>query len=111
MFLLKSNDNLLLNSIIDVLNQKFTIFNTNEATNSFATLSISSNESTFCIETDNYKKNIFKPLSSTKLFEEMMRIRDSVNPNLLLSMGMSSDYLIALKYNTNLIRIGSKIFN
>jgi len=53
------------------------------------------------------------PLTSTPdhYFEEMMRIRDSINPNLLLSMGMSSDYLIALKYNTNLIRIGSKIFN
>jgi len=81
MFLLKSNDNLLLNSIIDVLNQKFTIFNTNEATNSFATLSISSNESTFCIETDNYKKNIFKPLSSTKLFEEIDSILTKININ------------------------------
>ncbi len=27
-----------------------------------------------------------------------------------LSMGMSSDYLIALKYNTSFVRIGSKIF-
>ena len=81
MFLLKSNDNLLLNSIIDVLNQKFAIFNTNEATNFFATLSISSNESTLCIETNNYKKNIFKPLSSTKLFEEIDCILTKININ------------------------------
>ena len=27
-----------------------------------------------------------------------------------LSMGMSSDYIIALKYNADFLRIGSKIF-
>ncbi|MDB0031775.1 YggS family pyridoxal phosphate-dependent enzyme [Alphaproteobacteria bacterium] len=43
-------------------------------------------------------------------FEEMQKIREDINPNLLLSMGMSNDYQIALKYQTNIIRIGSKIF-
>ncbi len=28
-----------------------------------------------------------------------------------LSMGMSGDYLLALKYNSNMIRLGSAIFN
>ena len=43
-------------------------------------------------------------------FKEMQKIREDINPNLLLSMGMSYDYQIALKYQTNIIRIGSKIF-
>ena len=43
-------------------------------------------------------------------FKEMQKIREDINPNLLLSMGMSNDYHIALKYKTNIIRIGSKIF-
>ena len=40
----------------------------------------------------------------------MILIRDQIKPSLKLSMGMSNDYLIALKFKTNLIRIGSKIF-
>lgn len=81
MFFLKSNDNFLLNSIVNVLNQKSSIFNINNATNSFATLSISSNESSLFIETGNYKKNIFKPLSFTKLFEEIDSILTKININ------------------------------
>lgn len=81
MFFLKSNDNFLLNSIVNVLNQKSSIFNINNATNSFATLSISSNESTLFIETGNYKKSIFKPLSFTKLFEEIDSILTKININ------------------------------
>ena len=79
MFFLKSNDNFLLNSIVNVLNQKSSIFNINNATNSFATLSISSNESTLFIETGNYKKSIFKPLSFTKLFEEIDSILTKID--------------------------------
>ena len=44
-------------------------------------------------------------------FEEMIKIKDTINKNLKLSMGMSNDYLIALKHNSSLIRIGSLIFN
>ena len=43
-------------------------------------------------------------------FKEMRKIRDSINLKLLLSMGMSNDYQIALKYKANIIRVGSKIF-
>ena len=42
-------------------------------------------------------------------FEEMVRLRKN-KQNLKLSMGMSSDYKTALKNNSSLIRIGSKIF-
>jgi pyridoxal phosphate enzyme (YggS family) len=44
-------------------------------------------------------------------FEEMQNIKNKINPNLYLSMGMSKDYLTALKYGANLIRVGSKIFS
>ena len=43
-------------------------------------------------------------------FEEMENLKKKINKNLKLSMGMSGDYKIALKNNSNLIRIGSKIF-
>lgn len=43
-------------------------------------------------------------------FSKMILLRNRINPALKLSMGMSNDYLIALKYKTDLIRIGSKIF-
>ena len=43
-------------------------------------------------------------------FEEMENLKQKINKNLKLSMGMSGDYKIALKSNSNLIRIGSKIF-
>lgn len=44
-------------------------------------------------------------------FKKMFDLRNTINPNLLLSMGMSGDYLTALKNQTNIIRIGSKLFN
>ena len=40
----------------------------------------------------------------------MREIKSNLNDKLLLSMGMSEDYEIALKCGSNLIRIGSKIF-
>ena len=46
----------------------------------------------------------------SKFFYEMKKIRDSLNKSLLLSMGMSSDYRHALKYNSDIIRVGSAIF-
>ncbi len=44
-------------------------------------------------------------------FEEMNKIRNSINEKLTLSMGMSSDYKIALDHHTDEIRIGSLIFS
>ena len=46
----------------------------------------------------------------SKFFAEMIDIRDSIDENLKLSMGMSSDYIHALKNQTNQIRIGSFLF-
>ena len=45
----------------------------------------------------------------SKSFEKMMQIAKELNLK-KLSMGMSADYLTALKYNSTHIRIGSKIF-
>ena len=43
-------------------------------------------------------------------FQKMLIMKNNLNSNLKLSMGMSQDYNLAMKYETNLIRIGSKIF-
>lgn len=43
-------------------------------------------------------------------FEKMVKARDAINSNLNLSMGMSADFEIALKYQSDLIRIGSSFF-
>ncbi len=47
---------------------------------------------------------------SSNFFEEMVDLRDQINVNLKLSMGMSNDYKTALNFHTNIIRIGSLIF-
>lgn len=44
-------------------------------------------------------------------FTEMVNLKNKINQNLKLSMGMSSDYEVALKRGSDLIRVGSKIFN
>ena len=44
-------------------------------------------------------------------FEKMKFLRDSLDKKLKLSMGMSNDYEISLNYGSNLIRVGSRIFN
>lgn len=44
-------------------------------------------------------------------FDKMNEIKNKINPELLLSMGMSNDYKDALRAKSNLIRIGSLIFN
>lgn len=48
---------------------------------------------------------------SKNYFQTMVSLRDSINKNLKLSMGMSNDYEDALSLGSNLIRVGSKIFN
>ena len=56
----------------------------------------------------NYKSRNIKDELRENL---IVNIKNKVNPNLYLSMGMSKDYLTALKYGANLIRVGSKIFS
>ncbi len=46
-----------------------------------------------------------------KYFQQLSELKNILNPNLLLSMGMSGDYQLALKNNSNLIRVGSLMFN
>tara|TARA_B100001059_G_C17724111_1_gene522440 strand:+ start:444 stop:1085 length:642 start_codon:yes stop_codon:yes gene_type:complete len=43
-------------------------------------------------------------------FKKMIELRNKINHDLLLSMGMSGDYLVALENKTDLVRIGSKFF-
>lgn len=43
-------------------------------------------------------------------FEKMIVLKNQINPNLILSMGMSNDYQIALECGANMIRVGSLIF-
>ncbi len=43
-------------------------------------------------------------------FEKMSFLRESLNPKLKLSMGMSNDYEVALKFHSDIIRIGSLLF-
>lgn len=47
----------------------------------------------------------------SKYFSKMVDIRDSLNKNLKLSMGMSNDYNFAIQNGANIIRIGSLIFD
>lgn len=44
-------------------------------------------------------------------FELLLQLRNQINPSLKLSMGMSQDYHKALFYQSDLIRIGSLLFN
>ena len=46
---------------------------------------------------------------STKYFKEMNDLNQSLNLD-YLSMGMSSDYLIAAKHFATYLRVGSSIF-
>tara|TARA_B100000989_G_scaffold280361_1_gene243733 strand:+ start:3546 stop:4115 length:570 start_codon:yes stop_codon:yes gene_type:complete len=44
-------------------------------------------------------------------FKEMIDLREKLNNQLKLSMGMSNDYKIALKFQSDIIRVGSLIFS
>ena len=46
----------------------------------------------------------------SSFFKKMVTIKNKINQKLLLSMGMSNDYEIALNNGSNIVRIGSKIF-
>ena len=50
-------------------------------------------------------------LSPDPFFRSMINLKNKINNELLLSMGMSGDYMNALKTGSNLIRIGSAFFN
>ena len=43
-------------------------------------------------------------------FKKMIELRDDIDPKLKLSMGMSNDYEVALSYQSDLVRVGSRIF-
>ena len=43
-------------------------------------------------------------------FEKLKNIRDELNPNLKLSMGMSADYPLAVRFGATHIRVGTAIF-
>ena len=73
MFYLKSDNNFLMDKIINVLNQKTTLFNNNKIY-FFATINIFENENTLFVETANDKKSISKPFTFNKLFEEIDNI-------------------------------------
>ena len=47
--------------------------------------------------------------NSEEFFSKLKSLNDELNLK-NLSMGMSDDYIIALKYKSNYFRIGSKIF-
>lgn len=44
-------------------------------------------------------------------FKEMIDLRNKINTELKLSMGMSNDYKIALRFQSDMIRVGSFIFS
>ena len=47
----------------------------------------------------------------SEYFDKMLEIRNKINNKLRLSMGMSNDYEYALKKGSDMIRVGSKIFD
>ena len=56
---------------------------------------------TMCLPPENQDSNIY--------FSKMKNLNDNIKLN-ELSMGMSHDYLTAIKYSSSYLRIGSKIF-
>lgn len=49
-------------------------------------------------------------IDSSKFFQQMLDIKNDINEKLQLSMGMSMDYKNAIKFQSNMIRVGSLIF-
>ena len=46
-----------------------------------------------------------------KYFNLLLELKNKINPTLKLSMGMSQDYLNALQYQSDIIRVGSLLFD
>lgn len=55
-----------------------------------------------------YVSSLFKQLK--KIFDKLSKLRYNNIDMKYISMGMTNDYIIALKQGSNIIRIGSKIF-
>lgn len=49
--------------------------------------------------------------NSDRYFNLLLELKNKINPSWKLSMGMSQDYLSALKYQSDIIRIGSLLFD
>lgn len=49
--------------------------------------------------------------SPDKYFNLLLELKNKINPTLKLSMGMSQDYLNALQYQSDIIRVGSLLFD
>ncbi len=45
-----------------------------------------------------------------RVFESASNLRNSFSPKMKLSMGMSGDYLMATRYGSDYLRVGSLIF-
>lgn len=56
------------------------------------------------IRTDDFEN------SAHSCFSYLTKVRDKIDPALKLSMGMSSDYKIALEHGSDFVRVGSLIF-
>ena len=44
-------------------------------------------------------------------FKKMIDLKNNINPNFKVSMGMSNDYQLALACGSNILRVGSLLFN
>ena len=68
----------------------------------------------YCIERDINVRGLMcippNDQNAVKYFDELNLLKENLNKNLFLSMGMSSDYQTALKSGSNMVRIGSRIF-
>lgn len=60
-------------------------------------------EGLMCIPPANQKPD--------KYFNLLLELKNQINPTLKLSMGMSQDYLNALQYQSDIIRVGSLLFD
>ena len=69
----------------------------------------------YCLESQiNIKGLMCIPpnnISPEPFFDKMVIIRNKLDKKLLLSMGMSGDYIKALERGSDMIRVGSKIFS
>lgn len=60
-------------------------------------------EGLMCIPPANQNPDIY--------FSLLLELKNQINPTLKLSMGMSQDYLNALNYQSDIIRVGSLLFD
>ena len=75
--------------------------NSNQGFNLNGYLEFMACDEEMCLPPEIQDSNVF--------FSKMQKLNDSIKLN-ELSMGMSGDYLTAIKYSSSYVRIGSKIF-